>query len=58
VAEHHIRLPLSEADLSTLRTGDYVYLSGVVYTARDAAHRRMNEALGRGKTFPSISEAR
>ena len=52
MAEYHIRLPLSETDLSTLRTGDYVYLSGIVYTARDAAHRRMTEALAKGEDLP------
>jgi fumarate hydratase subunit beta len=35
-----------------MRTGDYVYLSGPVYTARDAAHRRMNEALAAGEPLP------
>ena len=35
-----------------LRAGDYVYLSGVIYTARDAAHKRMDEALNRGETLP------
>lgn len=52
MAEYHVRLPLSEIDLSTLRTGDYVYLSGTIYTARDAAHRRMNEALANGDALP------
>jgi fumarate hydratase subunit beta len=52
MAEHHLKLPLSEIDVAALRTGDYVSLSGVVYTARDAAHRRMNEALAAGEPLP------
>ena len=52
MAEYHIRLPLTESDLSTLRTGDHVYLSGTIYTGRDAAHRRMNEALAKGEGLP------
>ena len=34
------------------RQGDYVYLTGTIYTARDAAHKRMQEALDRGETLP------
>jgi fumarate hydratase subunit beta len=52
VAEHRLALPLAEADVATLRTGDYVYLSGGLYTARDAAHKRMNEALAAGEALP------
>lgn len=35
-----------------LRAGDTVYLSGTVYTARDAAHKRLNEMLNRGERLP------
>ena len=45
--ENKIQLPLSENDIRKLQAGDYVYLTGVVYTARDAAHKRMIEALRR-----------
>lgn len=45
-------LPLTEEGVATLRTGDYVYLSGRLYTARDAAHKRMNETLARGESLP------
>ncbi len=45
MAEHHIRLPLTEDTIEKLRVGDSVLLSGSLYTARDAAHRRMVEAL-------------
>jgi fumarate hydratase subunit beta len=52
VAEHQIQLPLTDAVIEELRAGDYVYLSGRVYTARDAAHKRMVEALSNGGTLP------
>ena len=35
-----------------LRAGDYVYITGTIYTARDAAHKRMQEALARGEALP------
>jgi fumarate hydratase subunit beta len=44
--------PLSRADVAPLRAGQRVLLSGVVYTARDAAHRRLSEALAAGHTLP------
>lgn len=48
----NVKVPLSEADACRLRAGDYVYLTGTIYTARDAAHKRMQEALDRGETLP------
>ncbi len=50
--ERHISLPLTDKDIAGLRVGDYVYLSGVVYTARDAAHKRMAETLAAGGELP------
>ena len=47
-----INVPLSKEDAAALRTGDYVYLTGTVYTARDAAHKRMDEALKNGEKLP------
>lgn len=47
-----INLPLQEADLIALKAGDRVLLSGVVYTARDAAHKRMIEQEKEGIPFP------
>ncbi len=44
--------PLSEADVRALRIGDEVLLSGTVYTARDAAHKRLIETLDRGEPLP------
>ena len=50
--EKHIRLPLTQEDIGGLRAGDYVYLTGELYTARDAAHKRMAETLDAGGTLP------
>lgn len=50
--EKHISLPLTEENTKDLKAGDYVYLSGIIYTARDAAHKRMDEALAKGETLP------
>ena len=50
--EKHLTLPLSKEDAEDLRAGDYVYLSGVMYTARDAAHKRMDEALNKNDSLP------
>ncbi len=43
--ERHISAPLSDETVNELRSGDYVYITGVIYTARDAAHKRMYECL-------------
>ena len=50
--DKYINVPLSEEDATALRAGDYVYLTGTVYTARDAAHKRMQEALDKGEPLP------
>ena len=50
--EKHIKLPISKEDLEGLRAGDFCYLSGELYTARDAAHKRMTEALDAGEELP------
>lgn len=49
---HHITTPAAPANLAALRAGDRVLLSGTVYTARDAAHKRMIELLDAGKPLP------
>lgn len=41
--EKRLTLPLSENERTSLRAGDYVFLTGTIYTARDAAHKRMQE---------------
>lgn len=47
-----IHTPISDEVIKTLRAGDMVRLSGVVYTARDAAHARLIELLDNGKELP------
>lgn len=47
-----IQVPLQEKDIEELRVGDYVYLTGTIYTARDAAHKRMYESMKKGETLP------
>lgn len=47
-----ITLPLTSKTLESLKAGDNVLLSGVLYVARDAAHRRMIETLDRGEPLP------
>ncbi|MBI5235258.1 MAG: Fe-S-containing hydro-lyase [Deltaproteobacteria bacterium] len=47
-----ITLPLSDADVLSLKAGDKVLISGVMYTARDAAHKRLIELLDRGEKLP------
>ena len=50
--EHYVNLPLTEEKAKILRAGDTVYLTGEVYTSRDAGHKRMVEALSRGEALP------
>ena len=48
----HINVPMTKEEAASLKAGDYVYLTGTIYTARDAAHKRMDEALDRGEALP------
>lgn len=50
--DRYIKAPLEKAELDTLSAGDMVYITGTIYTARDAAHKRMYEALIEGKELP------
>ena len=50
--QYTLTTPCTAQDLAPLRAGDTVLLSGVVYTARDQAHKRMIEALDRGEPLP------
>lgn len=50
--DKYIKVPLSDEDARSLKAGDYVYLTGTIYTARDAAHKRMQETLERGEELP------
>ena len=50
--DRHIKAPLNDDEVKMLKAGDYVYISGTIYTARDAAHKRMYEALQNGQEVP------
>lgn len=50
--EKYIKAPLEKEIVKTLRAGEYVYITGTIYTARDAAHKRMDETLREGKELP------
>lgn len=50
--EKYISEPFTEEKIVSLKAGDYVYITGTVYTARDAAHKRMAEALAKGEKLP------
>ena len=50
--EHYVNLPLTEEKARMLRAGDTVYLTGEIFTSRDAGHKRMVEALERGEALP------
>ncbi len=49
---HYVNLPLTEEKAKQLRCGDTVYLTGEIYTSRDAGHKRMVELLNRGEDLP------
>lgn len=50
--DRHITTPITEEKTKDLKSGDYVYITGTIYVARDAAHKRMIEALDRGEELP------
>ncbi len=50
--EHRITAPFDKNIIKQLHIGDMVYISGIIYTARDAAHKRMKETIDRGETLP------
>lgn len=50
--EKRIAAPIDKENVRTLIAGDYVYITGTIYTARDAAHKRMKEALDRSESLP------
>ena len=50
--EKRIQAPIRKEDARELRAGDYVYITGTIYTARDAAHKRMQETLDAGEQLP------
>lgn len=50
--DKYIETPLTKSKVEDLKAGDYVYISGTIYTARDAAHKRMIEGLENGEPLP------
>ena len=60
--DRHINAPLTDEDALSLKAGDYVYITGTIYTARDAAHKRMYDAINEylekaGKTVADVTSA-
>lgn len=47
-----IKAPITKEAVCDLKAGDYVFITGTIYTARDAAHKRMQESLDKGETLP------
>lgn len=52
IKDKKLKTPLAEEDIEALRVGDRVLISGIVYTARDASHRRLLEAIEQGRPLP------
>jgi len=52
MATKYIKAPMSIKDVEDLRIGDNVFITGVLYTARDAAHKRLVELLDKGENLP------
>ncbi len=50
--DKHIKAPISNETALSLSAGDYVYITGTIYTARDAAHLRLSEALDKNEALP------
>ena len=50
--EKHFTVPMTKEEVKSLKSGDYVYLTGTIYSARDAAHKRMYEALEKNEPLP------
>ena len=51
-----IQAPLIKEEIRNLHAGDSVLITGTIYTARDAAHKRMQEALKNGEKIPLAME--
>lgn len=50
--DKYIKAPIDDEVVNSLKAGDYVYITGTIYTARDAAHKRMYEAINNGESMP------
>lgn len=54
--DRYVKAPISDVQIKELKAGDYIYITGTIYTARDAAHKRMYEALQNHKNLPILME--
>ncbi|GAB6044948.1 Fe-S-containing hydro-lyase [Caminibacter profundus] len=52
MAEYRLKTPLTDEDVIKLKAGDIVYLTGTIYTARDAAHKRLVDLIEKGEPLP------
>ncbi|RJX15415.1 fumarate hydratase [Candidatus Bathyarchaeota archaeon] len=52
MVEYKLKTPIKEEDVRKLRVGDVVYITGLIYTARDQAHRRILEYVEKGQKLP------
>lgn len=50
--DKYVETPLTKEKVRDLQAGDYVYITGTIYTARDAAHKRMTEDMAEGRELP------
>lgn len=50
--DKYIKAPICNNEIKDLKSGDYVYITGTIYTARDAAHKRMYEIIKKGENAP------
>ena len=50
--DKYIKAPIDDEVVNSIKAGDYVYITGTIYTARDAAHKRMYEAINNGESIP------
>lgn len=50
--DKYIKAPIDDEVVNSLKAGDYVYITGTIYTARDAAHKKMYEAINNGESIP------
>lgn len=50
--DRHLNVPFTKEEAVSLKAGDMVFLTGTIYTARDAAHKRMAETLEKGEELP------
>lgn len=53
MADRYLTPPVSDKDLEDLRIGDQVYITGTIYTGRDAAHKRLVDLVNEGKALPA-----